>query len=565
MRVDASLARMPSSPADGGVSVTVQRGDTLGAIAAQHNVSLKSLLDANPQIVNPDRIYPGDVVTVPSGIDGAGGGRGATGAHVETEAQSVPTEGGSGQHAKNMGLSDAGINFIKNHDITLAVANRASDEAINSLNNTRANVRTGATAKVNVSASLDIAKNPKQYYLALKGMEPDARNTTIAKLSDNELKEWGEAINSRWTSPLNAGERSDLLNLLAEGLDGQQLHRAATALGVKDMAQAVSENSSPQQKLELLTSLRDEIAATPQFDTGFGTATTYYGNEYAKAGVGILTSLKDNPGALGRAINILQKASKLDDIIKVAAGEQMYSEVVGFNSVGVVFYEDQNLQKILAGISELPVSDLHTRIEVFRAATLQLAAMQSNASTKRNELTTQRTADALSKILTREQAVIAGFVNIPLRPENVSIYQNIQLSENQKNPVGWAAGSSKGLFDLMIGRDSHTGWDWLYQQVKNGGAWDYKQLHKNRNPGEQSKYEPFGNFHFGVVASALGVPEQISLRMAGWAQTRAGTSDSDNGHWWDFNGPFGDDPEDQKQIQAGYKYHQSGLWRIWRD
>jgi len=61
MRVDASLARTPSSPADGGVSVTVQRGDTLRAIAAQHNVSLKSLLDANPQIVNPDRIYPGDV------------------------------------------------------------------------------------------------------------------------------------------------------------------------------------------------------------------------------------------------------------------------------------------------------------------------------------------------------------------------------------------------------------------------------------------------------------------------------------------------------------------------
>ncbi|MEO1227496.1 MAG: peptidoglycan-binding protein [Myxococcota bacterium] len=48
-------------------SHTVAPGDTLSHIARDHGVSLQSVIDANPQIANPDRIYPGDQVTVPSG------------------------------------------------------------------------------------------------------------------------------------------------------------------------------------------------------------------------------------------------------------------------------------------------------------------------------------------------------------------------------------------------------------------------------------------------------------------------------------------------------------------
>jgi len=50
-----------------GASVTVQRGDTMSAIAAKHHVPLQAMIDANPQIGNPDKIYPGDVLTVPTG------------------------------------------------------------------------------------------------------------------------------------------------------------------------------------------------------------------------------------------------------------------------------------------------------------------------------------------------------------------------------------------------------------------------------------------------------------------------------------------------------------------
>ncbi|MBP8928424.1 MAG: LysM peptidoglycan-binding domain-containing protein, partial [Ottowia sp.] len=36
-------------------------------MASRHGVSLKSLIAANPQIANPQRIYPGDTITVPGG------------------------------------------------------------------------------------------------------------------------------------------------------------------------------------------------------------------------------------------------------------------------------------------------------------------------------------------------------------------------------------------------------------------------------------------------------------------------------------------------------------------
>jgi uncharacterized protein (TIGR02594 family) len=57
--------------AEGDVHV-VRHGDTLSDIAAANGTTVAALLRANPQIRNPDRIYPGDVVHLPAA--GAGGG-----------------------------------------------------------------------------------------------------------------------------------------------------------------------------------------------------------------------------------------------------------------------------------------------------------------------------------------------------------------------------------------------------------------------------------------------------------------------------------------------------------
>lgn len=48
------------------ITVTVQPGDTLSAIAQANQTTYVRLFDANEQITNPDLIYPGQVVRVPS-------------------------------------------------------------------------------------------------------------------------------------------------------------------------------------------------------------------------------------------------------------------------------------------------------------------------------------------------------------------------------------------------------------------------------------------------------------------------------------------------------------------
>lgn len=44
---------------------TVKAGDTMSAIAVRHGVALKALVQANPQIKNPNRIWAGNVLLIP--------------------------------------------------------------------------------------------------------------------------------------------------------------------------------------------------------------------------------------------------------------------------------------------------------------------------------------------------------------------------------------------------------------------------------------------------------------------------------------------------------------------
>ena len=46
-------------------SHTVQRGDTMWKLAVKYQVGTSEIIDANPQVADPDLIYPGDVLTIP--------------------------------------------------------------------------------------------------------------------------------------------------------------------------------------------------------------------------------------------------------------------------------------------------------------------------------------------------------------------------------------------------------------------------------------------------------------------------------------------------------------------
>lgn len=90
-----------------------------------------------------------------------------------------------------------------------------------------------------------------------------------------------------------------------------------------------------------------------------------------------------------------------------------------------------------------------------------------------------------------------------------------------------------------------TTYYWFYQKVRNCGLWDYKQ--RNR------AWADFGNFNFGSTGYAVGIPIDILLMGAGFAQKMAGTSKAEWGHWYDLP-PYGDDPIDQRWINQGIDY-----------
>jgi spore coat assembly protein SafA len=43
----------------------VQKGDTMYSIAAQYGISVNALIKANPQIKDPNTIYPGQIIYIP--------------------------------------------------------------------------------------------------------------------------------------------------------------------------------------------------------------------------------------------------------------------------------------------------------------------------------------------------------------------------------------------------------------------------------------------------------------------------------------------------------------------
>jgi len=101
--------------------------------------------------------------------------------------------------------------------------------------------------------------------------------------------------------------------------------------------------------------------------------------------------------------------------------------------------------------------------------------------------------------------------------------------------------------NIKEAKDHWSPW-WFYNQVKNGGPWDYKQ--------SGPQYQDFGNFNYGATGASLGgfgIPSQLLRRFAGWAQRQAGTSRPEWGTpWGQF--PYGDDPADQDAIGSGIAY-----------
>lgn len=66
MLLAAAAAMALSVPALAAQTHTVQRGDTMWRLAVRYEVGTSEIIDANPQIADPNLIYPGDVLMIPT-------------------------------------------------------------------------------------------------------------------------------------------------------------------------------------------------------------------------------------------------------------------------------------------------------------------------------------------------------------------------------------------------------------------------------------------------------------------------------------------------------------------
>ena len=100
--ISANLA--PTLPADSAAHRVVY-GDTMWAIAASNGVPLQALIQANPQILNPDLIYPGDQITIPAGGPAGGADAGALPASFAASPASANAPMGEAGAAGGIGAS----------------------------------------------------------------------------------------------------------------------------------------------------------------------------------------------------------------------------------------------------------------------------------------------------------------------------------------------------------------------------------------------------------------------------------------------------------------------------
>lgn len=112
-----SATRSFADAGAGSNDYTIQRGDTLSKIASEHGVSLQDLLAANPQVRNPDVIYQGQSLTIPSGGN-SGGSNGSAG----TQGSTGPSGVSSATPNSQQGRINEAMGFFESQGWTRAQA-----------------------------------------------------------------------------------------------------------------------------------------------------------------------------------------------------------------------------------------------------------------------------------------------------------------------------------------------------------------------------------------------------------------------------------------------------------
>jgi hypothetical protein len=98
-------AQRPPAATPAPQTYTVQPGDTLGAIASKNGTTVDAIVHANPQISDPDNIYPGELIAYVGWLDSLG----MSMIHFELYGDSARGElltGGGGPFQRHPALRD---------------------------------------------------------------------------------------------------------------------------------------------------------------------------------------------------------------------------------------------------------------------------------------------------------------------------------------------------------------------------------------------------------------------------------------------------------------------------
>ncbi|HVH43814.1 MAG TPA: polymorphic toxin type 44 domain-containing protein [Labilithrix sp.] len=136
-------------------------------------------------------------------------------------------------------------------------------------------------------------------------------------------------------------------------------------------------------------------------------------------------------------------------------------------------------------------------------------------------------------------------------------------------PPGFSPEATVRLGEEMrqrFARDPIGKYLWFFDAVRTGGQMDLKKYGKTKE--EKERFAPAGNYNYGLLGRALGIPDEVLRSGAGaWQLVDAARRWASGGRFtyraeWGvpfFSDSRGDDPVDQHWIRRGVRDYELGI------
>ena len=259
-----------SPPGEATQSYTAQRGDTLSEIAKAHGVSLEGLLAANPQVLNPDVIYPDQSIALPAGVKPLGGEGAPVSATTAANDPQAPYSGGPLDRTQLAQLfHEAGFRG-ENLVSMVAIAMRESSGDPAALNGNRATGdQSYGLTQINMLGGMGPERREAFGLTSNDQLFDPQTNARVAfELSNNgtNLSPWGayKGLANTYNTDVSAA-RAAVADAQAQGLLGTPFNGSARTEGTAPVQQNAPASATPtlerNDRGPAVTDLQTRLAA----------------------------------------------------------------------------------------------------------------------------------------------------------------------------------------------------------------------------------------------------------------------------------------------------------------